>query len=661
MLNRILPFAVVVAGICAFGAPAAGAFGAGGAKGNGSSTSASLSADGRILAFLSGASNLTPDDADTFEDVFARDTQTGETVLVSRASGPKGANSNRLSEGASVSADGRFVAFMSAATNLHPADPDSVADIYVRDTLTDTTILVSRATGAAGAKGNLGSDSPVITPDGRYVVFQSQATTLDPGDRDTLLDVYVRDLQAGTTTLVSRATGIAGSKGNSDSIHPDISDDGRFVVWDTTSRNLDPADIDGSPDVYVRDLQTGVTQLVSRATGALGPKGAYANANQGSANAFISGDGLKVAFGSNATNLDPADTTAVADTYVRDLETDVTTLQSVNGEVKANGATTPTFLSQDGRFIGLRSNATNLDPDDVSTSESAYVRDAEDPVTVLVSRATGGTGPNGNGANSVPTAITADGRFVAIASDASNLHPDASLTDGLDIYVRDLAVGTTYLESRATTARGYQVPQAGVTLVVAPLVPAYVPCSEPNSVHDAPLSMDSCAPPVMASDQLTFGTPDANGLPAKSAGNVRLRATPGDPATAADEADVSLTVDITDVRRRAGLDDYTGELAGTASVALTDRLNGTFRTESATTVVFELAFPVPCTSTDDPSIGSTCSISTTADTVIPGMAPESQRSIWELGQVRLFDGGTDGLASTPDDNTLLAVQGLFVP
>ena len=220
MLNRILPFAVVVAGICAFGAPAAGAFGAGGAKANGSSTSASLSADGRILAFMSGASNLTPDDADTFEDVFARDTQTGETVLVSRASGPKGANSNRLSEGASVSADGRFVAFMSAATNLHPADPDSVADIYVRDTLTDTTILVSRATGAAGAKGNLGSDSPVITPDGRYVVFQSQATTLDPGDRDTLLDVYVRDLQAGTTTLVSRATGIAGAKGNSDSIRP---------------------------------------------------------------------------------------------------------------------------------------------------------------------------------------------------------------------------------------------------------------------------------------------------------------------------------------------------------------------------------------------------------------------------------------------------------
>ncbi len=654
----------MVAGICAFGAPVAYAFNAGGVKGNGAATSASFSADGRILAFMSAASNLTPDDTDARDDVFARDTQTGETVLVSRASGPKGANTNLTSESASVSADGRFVAFMSAATNIHPADPDSVADIYVRDLQTDTTILVSRASGAAGAKGNLGSDSPVIAADGRYVTFRSQSSNLDPADRDTLLDVYVRDLQAQTTTLVSRATGVAGVKGNADSINPSLSDDGRFVAWDSRATNLDPADLDNSRDVYVRDLQTGATELVSRASGALGPKGSYANANLGSSNAFLSGDGLTVAFGSNAANLDPGDTSTGADTYVRDLQTDTTTLASLAsgaGGVKANGSTMPTFLSRDGRYLGMRSSASNLDPDDLSASESGYLRDLQAQTTALVSRADGASGANGNGASSMPEAITPDGRYVAMASDASNLHPDATLADGLDVFVRDVVGVATYLESRGTTARGYPHPQSGGSVFFAPLVPAYARCEAPNRVHGEPLSFDACAPPDLESGRLTLGTPDANQHAANSVGSVRFRAVSGDPSTAADEADVAIIFDITDVREQAGLGDYVGELYATAGVSLTDRLNGTFRTEAATAAGFDFAFAVPCTSTPDPAIGSECSVITTADTVVPGMVGESQRSIWELRPVRVFDGGADGIASTSGDNTLFAVQGVFVP
>jgi hypothetical protein len=115
------------------------------------------------------------------------------------------------------------------------------------------------------------------------------------------------------------------------------------------------------------------------------------------------------------------------------------------------------------------------------------------------------------------------------------------------------------------------------------------------------------------------------------------------------------------VREQAGLGDYVGELSATAGVSLTDRLNGTFRTEAATAAGFDFTFAVPCTSTPDPAIGSECSVVTTADTVLPGMVGESQRSIWELRPVRVFDGGPDGIASTSGDNTLFAVQGVFVP
>jgi len=156
---------------------------------------------------------------------------------------------------------------------------------------------------------------------------------------------------------------------------------------------------------------------------------------------------------------------------------------------------------------------------------------------------------------------------------------------------------------------------------------------------DAPLSLRACAPPRLESGRLTIGTPDANARPAKSVGMARFRAVLGDPGTRADEADVSLALDITDVREQGSLDDYTGELAVTSS----------------------LSFPVRCTSTPDPDVGSTCSVTTTADTLFPGTVIESQRSIWELDRVQVFDGGADGMAATSEDNTLFAVQGIFAP
>ena len=279
------------------------ASGAAGAKGNGASVGASMSADGRFVAFRSSASNLDPGDNDTIPDVFVRDLQTNTTTLVSRGSGAAGAKGNNSSLVPAISADGRYVAFYSFASNLDPDDTDTSTDVFVRDLQASTTTLVSRASGAAGAKGNGASRVPVISPGGRFVAFDSNASNLHPDDTDATGDAFVRDLQAGTTTLISRASGADGAKGNDDSLRPVISADGRFVAFDSTASNLDPADTDTTADVYMRDVQANTTTLVSRASGPAGAKG-----NFFSLGPAMSRDGRFVGFVSGASNLDPADT-----------------------------------------------------------------------------------------------------------------------------------------------------------------------------------------------------------------------------------------------------------------------------------------------------------------------------------------------------------------
>jgi hypothetical protein len=191
----------------------------------------------------------------------------GNLDLVSRASGASGAKGNGLSKVIGISGDGRFVAFSSLATNLSPDDGDATYDSYVRDLQTGTTTLVCRASGADGAKGNGASADGAVSADGRFVAFESGATNLDPDDGDAIFDAYVRDLQTNTATLASRASGAGGAKGNGNSWRPAISADGRFVAFRSGATNLSPDDGDATEDVFVRDLQANTTTLVSRATG----------------------------------------------------------------------------------------------------------------------------------------------------------------------------------------------------------------------------------------------------------------------------------------------------------------------------------------------------------------------------------------------------------
>jgi Tol biopolymer transport system component len=411
------------------------ATGAAGAKGNDESFGPTLSADGRFIAFGSAATNLDPDDGDATFDVFVRDLEAGTTTLASRAAGAAGAKGNGFSFFSALSADGRFVAFMSDASNLHPDDPDGSDDVFVRDLQASTTTLVSRATGATGAKSNGLADFPAVSADGRFVAFTSNATNLHPDDTDTTGDVFVRDLQASTTTLVSRATGASGAKANDGSFDPTISADGRFVAFGSAATNLDPDDGDATFDVFVRDLVAGTTTLVSRAAGASGAKG-----NFGSGASAVSSDGRFVAFTSAATNLDPDDGDTTEDVFVRDLVASTTTLVSratgASG-AKGNGASEAfPAVSADGRFVAFNSTATNLHPDDPDATFDVFVRDLQTQTTTVVSRAAGAAGAKGNSFSLSP-AVSADGRFVAFVSFATNLHPDD--TDGIpDVFRRDV-------------------------------------------------------------------------------------------------------------------------------------------------------------------------------------------------------------------------------
>jgi hypothetical protein len=206
---------------------------------------------------------------------------------------------------------------------------------------------------------------------------------------------------------------------------------------------------------------------------------------------------------------------------------------------------------------------------------------------------------------------------------------------------------------------GYPRPKAATPLY-APLVPVYKECVTPNRVHSDPLSFGSCNPPEQASDYLTVGTPDANLQPAKSVGSVRLRALLGDPDTPADEADVGVSVSITDVRSKSDLSDYTGEVQVKTSIRLTDGATGPGSNESGTVGDFDFPFAVPCTDTPDTTVGATCATETSFDAIIPGSTPEGARSIWQLDKVQVYDGGADGQASTAD-NTLFEQQGIFLP
>jgi Tol biopolymer transport system component/ribosomal protein L24E len=265
-----------------------------------------ISRDGRYVAFESAATNLIgggllgggllggATDTNKVDDIYVYEMATGNVALVSQSS--SGAIGNNGSDGPTISANGRKIAFQSDATNLVAGDTNGVTDIYLRDLDTGQTTRVSAAADGTGADKS--SRSPSISADGRWVSFDTRATNLGPVDGDGKFDIYVKDLQTGAVTRASVPSDGSnprnGTKGSNDS---SISGDGRFVAFWSDATALDgPADTDGFADVYVHDNVTGATKRVSISTAGV----------QGDGDSFspaMSMDGRYAAFDSKATTL----------------------------------------------------------------------------------------------------------------------------------------------------------------------------------------------------------------------------------------------------------------------------------------------------------------------------------------------------------------------
>lgn len=296
---------------------------------HGQSGEPTISADGRFVAFESTFSNLVAGDTATCAslpniapgecpDVFVHDRQTGQTIIVSVAS--DGTQANDQSFAPAISADGRSVAFVSAASNLVAGDTNAFLDVFVHDLQTGETSRVSLA--SDGTEGNEVSFAPSISADGRIVAFVSDANNFVPRDtngrREAFLgeDVFVHDRDTGETTLVSMAFNRRPS--NDASFEPSISADGRFVAFSSFASNLVRKDTNKIQDVFVRERETGTTvraSVASDGTQATGIAGPFDN----SADPSINGDGHIVAFSSSATNLVPGDVNGTRDVFVREL------------------------------------------------------------------------------------------------------------------------------------------------------------------------------------------------------------------------------------------------------------------------------------------------------------------------------------------------------
>ena len=535
--------------------------------GNGDSLPADLSTNGRYAVFTSGANNLVPGDTNNATDIFWRDLVTGTTVLVSVST--NGEVGNGVSRSPAMTPDGRYVAFVSAASNLMPGDTNGLADIFVRDLEGGTTVLVSvgasTGAGGAGSFSDVASESPDITPDGRYVVFYSLASNLLAGATN-YGDIYVRDLVAGTTYWASTnaraalqaargtasavcynhvisadgqfvayeasptpgsaavspgiilrynlGTGLTGivstnasvPAGNPQDVRSlDMTPDGRFIafvantnglsglttcvyVWDaqagtaglasgnlghavpanstcdwpvidpsgryvaflSTATNMVTNSVVGDYHLYQRDLQSGTTTLIDADTNGIG------SPLTPTATPRMSADGRFVVFECGDGNLAPNDRNHDSDVFLRDVTAGTTELISARDATLAslspNGASllSPCSVSADGRYIAFASEADNLGANDTNGCRDVFVRDPATGTNLLVSVGTNGF--SGNGPSTDP-AISADGRYVAFASTAANLVAGDS-NKAQDVFVRDLQDGTTSLVSVNSTGTG---------------------------------------------------------------------------------------------------------------------------------------------------------------------------------------------------------------
>ncbi|MHB8523127.1 MAG: TolB family protein [Limisphaerales bacterium] len=437
----------------------------------------SFSADGSLVAFESLDDRIATNDLNQAYDVFVFDLTNHATAVVSvrdpmmpvsTANGSSSVAAN------SLSADGRFAGFVSDASNLAANDTNGLEDVFVCDRLRGTNVLVSVNTN--GVSGNGFSSSPIVSADGRFVAFLSTATDLAPNDTDNLPDVYLRDVKSGTTTLIS--VNLAGTAGGVDALWSSlplcaVSADGRFVAFASYALGITPDPSGSSDNLFVRDVWNGTTVRVPPGTSPLGlylsvrplspidPAGSLFFLALPDSTLFYYDQPTRMTRlvgASRAVPVAPAVsanvrfaayqflTRATNLVYVYDAVTGSNTLVSVSaGSTLGANSGYKLSVSDDGRFVAFVCDFNHLVANDTNNLSDVFVADAQNPDQLtLVSVNRTGTGP-GNAASDSPT-MSRDGRFVAFRSAATDLV--AGPTDGQpNVYLRDLQTGTTTLLS----------------------------------------------------------------------------------------------------------------------------------------------------------------------------------------------------------------------
>lgn len=356
----------------------------------------SVSQDGRYIVFRSAATDLVSGDTNGYWDIFLRDRAGGTTTRVSVSSAGVQANGN--SDNPRISSSGRYVVFDSAATNLVSGGAPQY-QVYLYDTTNQTTEIVSVS--SSGGSNNATASRPDVSSDGRFVVFDSNSTNLVSGAGSAHSEVYVRDRQSGTTQIVT--------SGNASSSTARMDCSGRFVVFVSGATNLVSSDTNGRADVFLAD-RLGVSVSLSNLT---------LSGNADSTRPTLSCNGNYVAFESVATNLIAGDTNASNDVFRYDrVAGSVGRVSLSSSAAEGNNSSSYATISGDGRYVAYHSYATNLVSGDTNVTVDVFLTDVSSGVTQRAAIVAGGT--QANGLNWQPS-ISADGRYISYYSEASNL------------------------------------------------------------------------------------------------------------------------------------------------------------------------------------------------------------------------------------------------
>lgn len=389
-----------------------------GVEDNDSSYGGQFSMGGRYIVFT-GEADLVPNVPYSGAKVFLRDTLTGTTSLVSVTR--EGVQASGDSYGAAISANGRFVVFNSEASNLVTGDTNNDADIFLKDL--STGVLTRVSTSSGGGQAARPSENPQISADGRYVVFESYSEDLVPGTTPSRYHIYRKDTWTGITELVSANQ--TRDEGADISRKAQISADGNYVVFESRANNLVEGDGNGRSDIFVKNMRTGAVTLVSSSSNNV-------IGNEDSANAHITLDGRYVVFENSADKLVSGDTNGMRDVFRKDLLTGQITLVSAAGNnAPANGNSEGAKISADGRYVIFRSDATNLGTGGPAGTKNVFVKD-------LVTGALTALSTNGVSADEDDAPhISPDGRYALFTSSFDNLVPGD--TNGLnDVFRVDL-------------------------------------------------------------------------------------------------------------------------------------------------------------------------------------------------------------------------------